>query len=134
VPPVAKFLSEEWIRRARQVYEEYRDRAPSVVQEVRVNQVITDVPFGDGTILAHADTSSGKLVIDEGHLDDADTSLTTDYETARALLFDRQSALPAFMQGKMRVEGDMTKLIAIIQAPPDPLSLEIQQRILEFTD
>jgi hypothetical protein len=47
-----------------------------------MNQVITGAPFGDGDIELYMDTSSGDVVLEKGHLDDADVTVTTDYETA----------------------------------------------------
>src|SRR5690606_40850406 len=45
----------------------------------------SDVPFGDGVINAHMDTSSGEMQMDTGHLDDADLTVTVDYATAKAI-------------------------------------------------
>jgi hypothetical protein len=131
---VAKFLSPEWLDEARNIREEYRDKVPPIAQAARINQVITDVPFGDGTVHSHMDTTSGQLVMEEGHLDDADATVTTDYETARATVLDPQSAMQAFMAGKVRIQGDMTKLMALMQASPDPVSVEVQQRIRAITE
>jgi putative sterol carrier protein len=72
--------------------------------------------------------------MEEGHLDDADATVTTDYETARATVLDPQSAMQAFMAGKVRIQGDMTKLMALMQASPDPVSVEVQQRIRAITE
>ena len=44
------FLSAEWMDAAREIRERYRDHAPKVSMVVRFNQVVTGVPFGDGTV------------------------------------------------------------------------------------
>src|SRR3546814_10983472 len=87
-----------------------------------MNQVVTDVPFGDGTINAHMDTSSGEMEMDLGHLDEADLTVTLDYAPAKAILVDGnpQAGMQAFMAGKIKVPGDMTKLMAMQQGTPDP--------------
>lgn len=131
---MAQFLSPEWQDEARKIREEYRDRVPPIAQAARINQVITDVPFGDGTVHSHMDTSSGQLVMEEGHLENADATVTTDYDTARATVLDPPSAMQAFMAGKVKIQGDMTKLMMLMQASPDPVSLEIQQRIKAITE
>jgi hypothetical protein len=128
------FLSPEWQDEARKIREEYDDRAPAIAHAARINQVITGVPFGDGTVHSHMDTSSGRLVMEEGHLENPDATVTTDYETARATVLDPQSAMQAFMAGKVKVQGDMTKLMMLMQTPPDPVSTEIQQRIRDITE
>ena len=117
------FLSDEWVEAARAVREEYRGRVPPLKHSVRVNQVITDVPFGTGTVESHVDTTSGELELDYGHLPDPDVTVTLDYATAKAIFVDGnpQAGMQAFMSGKIKVQGDMSKLMAIQQGTPDPI-------------
>ena len=42
--------------------------------------------------------------------------------------------MQAFMAGKIKIQGDMTKLMMLMQSSPDPVSLEIQQRIRAITE
>jgi len=62
--------------------------------------------------------------------------VTLDYETAKAILVDQnpQAGMQAFMAGKVKVEGDMTKLMAMQAAPPDPTSMEVAKKIQEITE
>src|SRR5688500_9558508 len=98
-PAVHPFLSDEWVAAARTLREEYRSSVPAFDQVVRINLVITGVPFGDGSTEAHVDTSGGDLFVDLGHLDGAELTLTLDYDTAKALAVDGdpQAATQAFM-------------------------------------
>lgn len=132
------FLSDEWIIEARRIHEEYRGRGAEVPHEVRMNLIVTDVPFGTGSLDAHADTSSGELEIDTGHLDTADVTLTLDYATARAILVeqDPQAGMQAFMGGRIKVQGDMTKLMVLQGSlgAVDPVALEVAGRISEMTE
>jgi len=75
------FLSEEWLTEVRKIGEEHQGGG-GVAHAVKMNQIITDVPFGEGTINAHMDTSSGKMQMDMGHVDNRDVTVTLDYETA----------------------------------------------------
>ena len=129
------FLSEEWLEAAHAIREEYKGKASPPAHAVRMNQVITDVPFGEGTIDAHMDTSSGEMEMDMGHMEDPDLTVTLDYPTAKAILVDGnpQAGMQAFMAGKIKVQGDMTKLMAMQQATPDPVQAEIAGRIKEIT-
>jgi hypothetical protein len=132
------FLSAEWLAEARRIYAEYRGQAHAPAQAVRMNQVITDVPFGDGTINAHVDTSSGEVEIDVGHIDNADVKVTLDYATARAVLVDGdlQAALQAFMSGRIKAEGDITRLMNLQvtgSGNPDSTAAEIARAIQEIT-
>ena len=98
------FLSEEWMTAAKGIREKYNDEIPEITAVIRINQVITDVPFGDGEVHSHLDTSSGHLTMELGLLEDADATITTDYETARALFVDadQAAAMQAFMSGKIK--------------------------------
>jgi putative sterol carrier protein len=99
--------------------------------------VITEVPFGEGTIHAHIDTTSGGLDMDLGHLEVADVTVTLDYETAKAVFVDgtREAGMQAFMAGKVRVQGDVTKLIVALQEQGSlsPEAVAIATRIKEIT-
>lgn len=132
------FLSDAWIEEARRIHEEYRGRTARVEQSLRMNLVVKEVPFGEGTLLAHADTSSGDLEIDTGHLDQAETTLTLDYDTAKAIIVDQdgQAAMQAYLGGRIKVEGDLTKLLLLqgVMATPDPVAVEAAVRITAMTE
>jgi putative sterol carrier protein len=121
---------------AKAVREEYAGKTPPVAHAVKMNQVITEVPFGDGTINAHMDTSSGELQMDTGHIDDAELTVTLDYETAKAIFVDGnpQAGMQAFMAGKIKVQGDMTKLMAMQSGAPDPVQQEMAEKIKQITE
>ena len=128
------FLSDEWLEAAKAIREGAPDGAPPA-HAVRMNQIITEVPFGDGTINAHFDTTGGDVQMDLGHLDTPDLTVTLDYVTAKAILVDGnpQAGMQAFMAGKIKVQGDMTKLMAMQQGAPDPAQAEIAAKIKEIT-
>ncbi|HEX2042012.1 MAG TPA: SCP2 sterol-binding domain-containing protein [Acidimicrobiales bacterium] len=136
--PTYPFLSGEWIAEARRIRAEFQDQTQPVTNPVRINQVITEVPFDTGEIEAHIDTTSGELEMGLGHLDEPDVSMTLDYETAKAIFVDgtREAAMQAFMAGKIRVQGDLTKLIVAMQdqnTPITPGAGELARRIKEIT-
>jgi putative sterol carrier protein len=135
--PPYPFLSDEWIEEARRIRTEHVGGGIAVPSVVRMNQVITDVPFDNAPVQAHLDTSSGELVMELGHLEDADVTVTLDYDTARAIFVDgtAQAGMQAFMAGKVRVEGDLAKLIATLQqVNPEAFDhSEVQRRIKEIT-
>ncbi len=130
------FLSDEWLDEARSIRAEYEGRGGSIDHAVRMNLVVVEVPFGEGAIHAHADTSTGELVLDIGHIDQVDLTVTIGYDIARALLVEGnpQAGLQAFMQGKIKVEGDIAKLMALQSASPDPTAAEIAARIQAITE
>jgi putative sterol carrier protein len=129
------FLSQEWMDEARKVREEYKGKTPPIAHQVRMNQVITEVPFGSGTLESHMDTTSGELVMEEGHLDEVDLTVTLDYATAKAIFVEGnpQAGMQAFMAGKVKVQGDMTKLMAMQQGTPDASAQAVAEKIKEIT-
>ena len=133
------FLSDEWLAEARKVRAEFRGRTPDVPVRVRMNQIIEDVPFGGGTIRAHLDTSGGELEIDTGHLESPDLTITIGYGTAKALFVDgdTQGAMQAFLGGRIKVDGDITKLIALqtagASAAADSVGRELARRLQALT-
>ena len=109
------FLSEEWIVAAREIRSRYEDQTPTIPASVRANLNINEVPFGDGSLQAHLDTSSGRMEMDLGHLDAADATLTMDYATARSFVVDQDptAIMQAVMAGKVKIQGDLSKLMAM---------------------
>ena len=137
--PKYKFLSDEWTEEARKIREEFAGKGSPPAHSVRMNQVITDVPeevAAGGTVDAHMDTSGGEVVLDVGHLENPDLTVTLDYATAKAIIVDQnpQAGMQAFMAGKIKVQGDMTKLMAMQSAPPDATAQEMATRIKEMTE
>ena len=133
--PQFPFLSDGWVDEARKIRQEFDGRGAPVAHQMRMNLVITDVPFGDGGIDAHLDTSTGQLKLETGHIDPVDLKVTLDYLTAKAILVEGnpQVGMQAFMAGKVRVEGDMAKLMMMQGAPADETSQEIAKRLREIT-
>ncbi|EQD33544.1 hypothetical protein B1A_18976, partial [mine drainage metagenome] len=121
------FLSPEWIERVRDIRQAYsvQSDTPSVDVAIRMNQIVTDVPFGDSEVKIYIDSSEGFIDIELGELEDAEITIRIDYETAKSIFVDLdfQVAMTAFMAGKIRVTGDFTKLIALQSAfSPESLS------------
>lgn len=130
------FLSDEWIEQAHAIRAELDGGAPTIDHPVRMNLVVTEIPFSDSDLQAHLDTTGGDVEIDKGHVDEADLTVTIDYLTAKAILVDRnpQAGMQAFMAGKIRVEGDMAKLMALQTAPPGGQADEMAERIRAITE
>ena len=102
-----------------------------------INLSIIEVPFGDGRVDAYFDTSTGALQLELGALDDPDATVSTDYATAQALFVEQNQtvALQAFMSGKIKVQGDMMKMMAMQTAiPANDFSEKITQEIANITE
>ena len=63
--------------------------------------------------------------------------MKTDYDTARALIVDRDPAvaMQSFMAGKIQVQGDMMKLMALQTAvPQNEFSEQVAEEIASITE
>lgn len=128
-----KFLSDEWIAAVRKLREELGEDDTPAPQPVKMNFNIIQVPFGEGTVEAHLDTTGGKAEMELGHLDGPDVTATLDYETAKRIMVDADpsAGMQAFMAGKIKLQGDMTKALAMQSGPPNP---ELIEKIQELTE
>ena len=121
-----QFLSESWIKAARDIRHRYSGDVPVIDVVVRINVITTKVPFGDGTISAYIDTSNGSLEMELGSIEESDLTVTTDYETARKLFVEQDptASMQAFMAGRIKVEGDITRLMVMQTSLPQTETTE----------
>ena len=113
-----QFLSPGWIKEARKIRDRHKALVPTDLPAalgVKMNVIVVEVPFGDEDIDAHVDSSGGGLSLDVGHIETPDVTITVDYAVAKELFVDQniQAAMQAFLSGRIRVQGDMTKLFAL---------------------
>lgn len=135
------FLSDDWIAAAETIHNDYVDRLDAPPEIVRMNVVVTDVPFtDDGTLLGYIDSSEGNVLPKRGALEAPEATVQVPYETARALFVtqDFEEVVTAFMQGLIEVEGDVTRLFFLQDLDPTPeqleLGIEVSNRLTEITD
>lgn len=135
---MAKFLSEAWVTEAHAIQEAYKGKGTPPPAQARINLTITDVPadVGESPILAKVDTSEGAVELDLGNFEAADATITLEYDTAKAFLVEGnpQVVMQAVMSGKVKISGDMTKVLALGSGAPDEVALEIGAKIREITD
>ncbi|MTA12269.1 MAG: hypothetical protein F2534_06690 [Actinobacteria bacterium] len=105
-----------------------------------MNQVITEVPEavngGETVLKTYMDTSGGDVKMELGELEAADLTVTTDYATAYKLFVEQDQAagMQAFMAGKIKVQGDMMKMMAMQTAmPQDEIAKTIAKEIKDIT-
>lgn len=130
------FLSPDWMTAARTLRDTMpRPDAPPPVA-VRMNLVVTETPF-DADVQGHIDTTDGEVVIEDGHLDAPDLTVTVDYATARSIFIDQDAAaaMQAFMGGRIKVDGDMSKMLAMqaSAAAPDANAQALAEALRAIT-
>ena len=125
------FLSDDWFTAAKAIREEAGDIGPPGGDEIKLNVTVVEGPMGDMEMhLANG-------AFDRGHLDDAPTKATVPYDVARQLFVDGnpQAAMQAFMAGQLRIEGDISKMMAVQGAAMSPSDeqKQLQERLREIT-
>ena len=108
-----KFLSEEWataMTDALNSSEAFQSAASG--QAVKLQQVVTDTPDG-GETKYYFTLDGGKADVSIGEIADAEATLTQTYETAVAITKQELNAQNAFMQGKLKISGNMMKLMQL---------------------
>jgi hypothetical protein len=122
------FLSDDWLEEARKLAEE-SGGAGAMPATVQLNLVVTGGPEGDKQL--HISEGS----FGTGLLDGAPTKLTVPYGVARDMFIkgDQAAAMQAFMSGQIKVEGDMTKLMAMQGQAPAPGADDVQAKLRAIT-
>lgn len=108
-----KFLTEEWastMTEALNSSEEFKKAASG--QQVKLQQVVTDAPDG-GETKYYFTLDGGTAQVGIGEVADAEATITQNYETAVAIVKEELNAQNAFMQGKLKVSGNMMKLMQL---------------------
>jgi putative sterol carrier protein len=102
------FLSDPWFDAAEKLIREHQSEAPPT--NLVMNLEVAD---GDNTVKFFMGSKNGEVLFGKGTTDGADLTMSTDIDTARSVFVsgDQQAGMQAFMAGKVRVQGDMTKLM-----------------------
>lgn len=132
--PKYVFLSDEWLEEVGRLHAAHADSVPTEAQ-IRMNLMITETPF-DADRAMHMTAEAGQAAWGEGHLEDADVTLTLGYDTAKAIFVggNPQAAIEAFMAGRITMQGDITKLMVMQAAQPGAGALGFAQAVLEITE
>ncbi len=107
-----KFLSEEWARAVEDALnnnESFKKSAGS--QTAKVQQVVTGP---DGEKKYWFKMEGGNVQLGTGEMgESADATITQDYDTAVALAKNELTGTAAYMSGKLKVSGDLMKLMQL---------------------
>lgn len=123
------FLSDEWFTEVNKLREENPVPAPTgPAADIVLNITVTGAPDGDKDIhLKGGDFG-------EGHVE-APTKMTVPYEVAKKVFIqqDQQAGMQAFMQGQIKVEGDMSKIMAMQTQQPSAEQQALMKKVAEIT-
>ena len=127
---MAKFLTQEWHDETRKLAEGQPERPGA---SARMQYVVTGGP--DGDVKYYWVLENGKLLESSlGDLEDAEITLTQSYEDAVAIQKGELDANAAFMQGRVKVTGNMAKLMSLLPITNSPEYKQLQSEIREITE
>lgn len=127
------FLSDAWFGEVEKIRSELGDPpAAAGMADLQLNIVVSGGPEGDREIHLNA----GQF--ERGLVDGAPTKLTVPFDVAKSMFIDgnQQAAMQAFMSGQIKVEGDMSKLMAMqgsAGGAASPEAQAFQERIKAVT-
>ncbi len=127
---MAKYLTQEWLDETRAMAAGQPDRPGA---SARMQYVVTGGPEGD--IKYWWRLEDGKLLESGlGTLDDSDFTMTLSYEDSAKVQQGELDANAAFMQGRMKVTGNMGKLMQLMPLTNSPEYRALQDEIRAITE
>lgn len=127
---MSRFLSAEWMDESRALAEGQPERPGA---SARMQYVVTGGP--DGDVHYYWVLQDGRLVDSAlGELDDAEITLSESYDDAVSVQKGELDANVAFMQGRLKVTGNMGKLMALLPITSSPEYRALMKEIAAVTD
>src|SRR5580704_13069656 len=121
---MSKWLSQEWLDETRKMAEGQPERAGA---SARMQYVVTGAPDGDIDYYWVVESQLGRL-------GDAEVTLTTAYADALKIQKGELDANAAFMQGKVKVTGNMAKVMSLLPITNSPEYKQLQTEISAITE
>jgi putative sterol carrier protein len=107
---VSKFLTEEWARDVTSALNSHEGFKNAIgAAELSAQFVTQDGPDGDVSFYLKSDGGIVNQAI--GTIDDPDVTVTMSYDTATAISKGDLNVQTAFMTGKIKVAGNLAKLM-----------------------
>jgi putative sterol carrier protein len=127
---MAKYLSQEWLDEGKQLAQDFPERPGA---SARMQYAITGGPDGDVKYFQVVD--NGKMTeATIGEDPNAEFTLTLTYEDSVKIQNGELDANAAFMQGRMKVTGNMGKLMSLMPLTQSPEYKAIQEKIRGVTE
>jgi putative sterol carrier protein len=127
---MAKYLTQEWLDIGRDLAQEFPERPGATA---RMQYVTTGTP--DGDVAYFQVLENGKILESTlGEDASADFTITSTYDDSVKIQKGELDANAAFMQGRMKVTGNMGKLMSLLPLTQSPEYKAIQEKIRQVTE
>lgn len=127
---MAAFLSQEWFAKVAELTAAAGDlNVPSSLANLVLNVTVSDTPEGKVDLAING----GNFEL--GHNASAQTKLLLSSDLLRRIFLegDASAGMSGFMTGQLKVEGDMSKIMAMQSARPSDAMKALFKQILEMT-
>ena len=125
-----KYLSQEWLDLMKEAAQDFPERPGATA---RMQYVVTGAP--DGDVPYYQVIENGKMQESSlGTDDQAEFTITQSYDDSVKILRGELDANAAFMQVKMKVSGNMGKLMSLMPLTQSAEYKDIQAKVAEQTE
>lgn len=124
-----EFLSDEWFAKVGELRAAAGDvEAPAALADLVIN-ITVETDAGERKMALAAG------MIEEGHQDGAPTTMILPGDLAKRIFIDgdQSAGMQGFMSGQIRIEGDMSKLMALQTARPSDAQQALMKQIQDIT-
>ena len=125
-----QFLSDEWFTQLEMLKKEAGDiEIPAALQDLAINITVTGTEGGDTQLCLNAG------LIEKNHYPDAPTTMILPIDLALRIFVenDQSAGMQGFMSGQIKIEGDMSRLMALQTVQPTADQQALQQKIQDIT-
>ncbi len=127
---MAKFLSSEWAQEVTNTLNDHAGfKSAMGTADLGVAFNVSGGPEGD--VPYYLKSSGGTTNVALGTLDNADVTINTNYETATAISKGDLNVQTAFMTGKLKVAGNLAKLM-MHQSAINQWSAAVKDQAIEY--
>jgi putative sterol carrier protein len=108
-----KYLSEEYIKEVNnKIQSDEGVQNAAKGQTIAIQQVTTDVP-DLGEVKGYLKIADGNPEVGPGEVENPEATVTQNYETSVAISKGELNTQQAFMQGKIKIQGNLMKLMPL---------------------
>jgi len=127
---VTKYLTQEWLDEARELAKDQPERAGA---SATIQYVVSGGP--DGDVKYYWVLENGKLLKSQlGDIAEPEITMSLSYDDSVSVQNGELDPNAAFMQGRMKVSGNMGKLMQLLPLTMSPEYKALQEEIRKITE